>query len=37
MDGRPVTLLSLEPDQIYDEQLKLKKKWKMVKMRACIY
>jgi len=26
MDGRHVTLLSLEPDQIYDEQLKFKKK-----------
>jgi hypothetical protein len=25
MDGRPVTLLPLEPNQIYDEQLKLKK------------
>ena len=37
MDGRHVAFLPLEPNQIYDKQLKLKKKWKMVKLRACIY
>ena len=35
MNGRPITLVSLTPKQIYEEQLKLKKR-KMVERKACI-
>jgi hypothetical protein len=35
MNERPITLASLIPKQIYEEQLKLKKE-KMIQRRACI-
>jgi len=35
MNGRPITLVTLTPKQIYEEQLKLKK-GKIVERKACI-
>jgi hypothetical protein len=35
MNGRPITLVSLTPKQIYEEQLKLNK-GKMAERKACI-